>query len=254
MKADGLGSATSNQSSVSNFPPPFWQPWRAPSTASLAQGSGCSWAGVSPWGAQGSRLLGAPGSRVPALPVPFLGAGKILPQDGFQGLLGFKVPPRLGDRPPRWGPSPLASGEGLGPDKASRALGRASGGCGLRCAQGAAHARRVRRGCPQEGFNFQKFPRWSDWPQERDPGLSDHWHLDMGTAHSQDIQMPTSGPGSTCAQPQGSSGVSRRSGSLAGVGCLQVLASSPCSSCCCYQAWALERGPGVSLYPSVCLS
>lgn len=120
---------------------------------------------------RGPGSWGPPGSRGPALPVPFLGAGKILPQDGFQGLLGFKVPPRLGDRPPRWGPSPLASGEGLGPDKASRALGRASGGCGLRCAQGAAHARRVRRGCPQEGFNFQKFPRWSDWPQERDPGL-----------------------------------------------------------------------------------
>lgn len=79
-------------------------------------------------------------------------------------------------------------------------------GCGLRCAQGAAHARRVRRGCPREEFNFQKFPRWSDWPQERDPGLSDHWHLDMGTARSQDIQMPTSGRAARVRSRKGAEG------------------------------------------------
>ena len=53
MKADGLGSAVSNQSGPSNFLSPFLQRPRACSTVSLAQGSGRS--------STGARRQDAPG-------------------------------------------------------------------------------------------------------------------------------------------------------------------------------------------------
>lgn len=254
---------------MSNFPPPFWQPWRAPSTASLAQGSGCSWAGVSPWGAQGRPLpsggaistvtgVQAPGGHRGIACQRFLshswGRERSCPRTVSRGCLASKCHRAWGIALRGGAPVPWPLGRGWGQ---TRLPGPWAGRAG---AAGSAVLRELPMpdGCGEGALRRDSTSRSSPGGQTglrrgtQDSG--DHSHLDMGTAHSQDIQMPTSGPGSTCAQPQGSRGVSRRSGSLAGVGCLQVLASSPCSSCCCYQAWALERGTwGLSL-PPPCVS